>query len=81
MEVDIDAVKEQLKIIQDRYEEMSKEYDRLYEEFNQTSQVEQPPEHRDMPTPDFDLFMMLWFHDFVSQVNRQLGVKLSYNYF
>ncbi|KAI3368215.1 hypothetical protein L3Q82_007936 [Scortum barcoo] len=38
MEVDIDAVGEQLRIFQDQYKEKSKEYDRLYEKFNQTSQ-------------------------------------------
>ncbi|GAA6235354.1 phosphatidylinositol 3-kinase regulatory subunit gamma-like isoform X2 [Lates japonicus] len=38
MEVDIDAVGEQLRIFQDQYKEKSKEYDRLFEEFNQTSQ-------------------------------------------
>ncbi|XP_035503583.1 phosphatidylinositol 3-kinase regulatory subunit gamma-like isoform X2 [Scophthalmus maximus] len=38
MEVNIDAVGEQLRIFQDRYKEKSKEYDRLFEEFNQTSQ-------------------------------------------
>ncbi|XP_069377888.1 phosphatidylinositol 3-kinase regulatory subunit gamma-like isoform X2 [Paralichthys olivaceus] len=38
MEVDIDAVGEQLRIFQDRYKEKSKEYDHLFEEFNQTSQ-------------------------------------------
>lgn len=38
MEVDIDAVGEQLRIFQDQYKEKSKEYDRLYERFNQTSQ-------------------------------------------
>ncbi|KAM9848875.1 phosphatidylinositol 3-kinase regulatory subunit gamma-like [Aulostomus maculatus] len=37
-EVDIDSVGEQLKIFQAQYEERSKEFDRLYEEFNQTSQ-------------------------------------------
>ncbi|XP_047198858.1 phosphatidylinositol 3-kinase regulatory subunit gamma [Hippoglossus stenolepis] len=38
MEVDIDAVGEQLRIFQDRYKEKSKEYDHLFEEFNKTSQ-------------------------------------------
>uniref|UniRef100_A0A3B4WVW7 Phosphatidylinositol 3-kinase regulatory subunit gamma-like n=1 Tax=Seriola lalandi dorsalis TaxID=1841481 RepID=A0A3B4WVW7_SERLL len=38
MEVDINAVGEQLRIFQDQYKEKSKEYDRLFEEFNQTSQ-------------------------------------------
>ncbi|XP_019125387.1 phosphatidylinositol 3-kinase regulatory subunit gamma isoform X2 [Larimichthys crocea] len=38
MEVDIDAVGEQLRIFQDQYKEKSKEYDHLYEKFNQTSQ-------------------------------------------
>uniref|UniRef100_A0A4W6E2X9 Phosphoinositide-3-kinase regulatory subunit 2 n=1 Tax=Lates calcarifer TaxID=8187 RepID=A0A4W6E2X9_LATCA len=38
MEVDIDAVGEQLRIFQDQYKEKSKEYDRLFEEFNNTSQ-------------------------------------------
>lgn len=39
MEVDIDAVGEQLRLLQDQYKEKSKEYDHLYEKFNQTSQV------------------------------------------
>lgn len=39
MEVDIDAVGEQLRIFQDQYKEKSKEYDCLFETFNQTSQV------------------------------------------
>ncbi|KAK2835338.1 hypothetical protein Q5P01_015822 [Channa striata] len=38
MEVDIDAVGEQLRIFQDQYKEKSKEYDHLFKEFNQTSQ-------------------------------------------
>ncbi|XP_042338700.1 phosphatidylinositol 3-kinase regulatory subunit gamma-like [Plectropomus leopardus] len=38
MEVDIEAVGEQLRIFQDQYREKSKEYDRLFERFNQTSQ-------------------------------------------
>ncbi|XP_026201543.1 phosphatidylinositol 3-kinase regulatory subunit gamma-like [Anabas testudineus] len=38
MEVDIDAVGEQLRIFHDQFKEKSKEYDRLFEEFNQTSQ-------------------------------------------
>uniref|UniRef100_UPI003AAD82EE phosphatidylinositol 3-kinase regulatory subunit gamma-like n=1 Tax=Centroberyx gerrardi TaxID=166262 RepID=UPI003AAD82EE len=38
MEDDIDAVGEQLKIYQDQYQEKSREYDLLYEEFTQTSQ-------------------------------------------
>ncbi|XP_039984460.1 phosphatidylinositol 3-kinase regulatory subunit beta-like [Xiphias gladius] len=38
MEVDIDAVGEQLRLFQDQYKEKSKEYDRLFEELNQTSQ-------------------------------------------
>ncbi|KAM7409647.1 hypothetical protein PAMA_001236 [Pampus argenteus] len=38
MDVNIDAVGEQLRTFQDKYEEKSKEYDHLYEEFNQTSQ-------------------------------------------
>ncbi|KAF3835278.1 hypothetical protein F7725_027836 [Dissostichus mawsoni] len=38
MEVDIDAVGEQLRIFQDQYKEKSKEYDCLFETFNQTSQ-------------------------------------------
>nr|XP_046246892.1 phosphatidylinositol 3-kinase regulatory subunit gamma-like [Scatophagus argus] len=38
MEVDIDAVGEQLRIFQDQYKEKSKEYDHLYEKFNQTYQ-------------------------------------------
>ncbi len=43
MEVDIDAVGEQLRIFQDQYKEKSKEYDCLYEKFNQTFQVKQHP--------------------------------------
>lgn len=39
MEVDINAVGEQLRILQGQYKEKSKEYDHLYEKFNQTSQV------------------------------------------
>uniref|UniRef100_UPI0037E773CD phosphatidylinositol 3-kinase regulatory subunit beta-like n=1 Tax=Semicossyphus pulcher TaxID=241346 RepID=UPI0037E773CD len=38
MEVDIDAVGEQLRVLQEQYKEKSKEYDHLYEKFNQTSQ-------------------------------------------
>ncbi|CAJ1060871.1 phosphatidylinositol 3-kinase regulatory subunit gamma-like [Xyrichtys novacula] len=38
MEVDIDAVGEQLRRLQEQYKEKSKEYDHLYEKFNQTSQ-------------------------------------------
>ncbi|XP_041863144.1 phosphatidylinositol 3-kinase regulatory subunit gamma-like [Melanotaenia boesemani] len=38
MEVDIDAAGEQLRIFQDQYKEKSQEYDRLFEELNQTSQ-------------------------------------------
>ncbi|XP_034565175.1 phosphatidylinositol 3-kinase regulatory subunit gamma-like [Notolabrus celidotus] len=38
VEVDIDAVGEQLRILQEQYREKSKEYDHLYEKFNQTSQ-------------------------------------------
>lgn len=41
MDVEIDAVGEQLKFFQDKYMEKSQEYDRLFEEFNQTSQVKQ----------------------------------------
>lgn len=39
MEVDGDAVGEQLRMFQDQYEEKSREYDRLYKEFNEASQV------------------------------------------
>lgn len=38
MEADIDAAGEQLRIFQDQYKEKSKEYDRLFEELNLTSQ-------------------------------------------
>ncbi|KAM8888615.1 phosphatidylinositol 3-kinase regulatory subunit gamma-like isoform 3-T3 [Synchiropus picturatus] len=38
MEVELDAVREQLKTLQDQYEEKSSECDNLYEEFNRTSQ-------------------------------------------
>ncbi|CAG00783.1 unnamed protein product, partial [Tetraodon nigroviridis] len=38
MEIDIDAVGQQLRMLQDQYKEKSKEYDLLYEKFNQTSQ-------------------------------------------
>ncbi|XP_029938772.1 phosphatidylinositol 3-kinase regulatory subunit gamma-like isoform X2 [Salarias fasciatus] len=38
MEVDIDAAGEQLRILQDQYKEKSKEFDRLFDELNQTSQ-------------------------------------------
>lgn len=48
MEVDIDAVGEQLRIFQDQYKEKSKEYDHLYEKFNQTSQVLQHPNNWDL---------------------------------
>lgn len=48
MEVDIDAVGEQLRIFQDQYKEKSKEYDHLYEKFNQTSQVRQHPNNWDL---------------------------------
>lgn len=47
MEVDIDAVGEQLRIFQEQYKEKSKEYDRLYETFNKTSQVQQHRNHQD----------------------------------
>lgn len=47
MEVDIDAVGQQLRIFQDQYKEKSKEYDHLYEMFNQTAQVQQHPYHWD----------------------------------
>uniref|UniRef100_A0A3Q3W6E9 SH2 domain-containing protein n=1 Tax=Mola mola TaxID=94237 RepID=A0A3Q3W6E9_MOLML len=36
-QINIDVVGEQLRILQDQYKEKSKEYDRLYEKFNQTS--------------------------------------------
>lgn len=39
MEIDIDAVGQQLRMLQDQYKEKSKEYDLLYEKFNQTTQV------------------------------------------
>lgn len=39
MEINIEAVGQQLRMLQDQYKEKSKEYDRLYEKFNQTSQV------------------------------------------
>lgn len=39
MEIDIEAVGQQLRMLQDQYKEKSNEYDRLYEKFNQTSQV------------------------------------------
>lgn len=39
MEIDIDAVGQQLRMLQDQYKEKSKEYDLLHEKFNQTSQV------------------------------------------
>lgn len=42
MEIDIDAVGQQLRMLQDQYKEKSKEYDLLYEKFNQTSQVCHP---------------------------------------
>ncbi|XP_053730662.1 phosphatidylinositol 3-kinase regulatory subunit gamma-like isoform X5 [Synchiropus splendidus] len=38
MEVELDAVREQLKTLQDQYEEKSSECDNLFEEFNRTSQ-------------------------------------------
>lgn len=38
IEVDINAIGEQLRIFQDQYQQKSKEYDRLFKEFNQTSQ-------------------------------------------
>ncbi|XP_056893682.1 phosphatidylinositol 3-kinase regulatory subunit beta-like isoform X1 [Takifugu flavidus] len=38
MEINIEAVGQQLRMLQDQYKEKSKEYDRLYEKFNQTSQ-------------------------------------------
>lgn len=37
--INIEAVGQQLRMLQDQYKEKSKEYDRLYEKFNQTSQV------------------------------------------
>ncbi|KAM9831497.1 phosphatidylinositol 3-kinase regulatory subunit gamma-like [Neosynchiropus ocellatus] len=37
MEVELDAVREQLQMLQDQYEEKSRECDILFEEFNQTS--------------------------------------------
>lgn len=45
VEVDIDAVGEQLRILQEQYREKSKEYDHLYEKFNQTSQVQKNTDH------------------------------------
>lgn len=42
MEINIDAVGQQLRVLQDQYKEKSKEYDLLYEKFNQTSQVCHP---------------------------------------
>lgn len=48
MEVDINAIGEQLRIFQDQYKEKSKEYDRLFEEFNETSQVQQQPQQWDL---------------------------------
>lgn len=42
-EIDIDAVGQQLRMLQDQYKEKSKEYDLLYETFNQTSQVRHFP--------------------------------------
>lgn len=42
MEIDIDAVGQQLRTLQDQYKEKSEEYDLLYEKFNQTSQVWHP---------------------------------------
>lgn len=59
MEVDIDAVGEQLRIFQDQYKEKSKEYDRLYEKFNQTSQVQQHPNHRDFILLNKSVFFWL----------------------
>ena len=47
MEVNTDAVGAQLRTFQDQYKEKSKEFDHLYEEFNQSSQVQQPPKHWD----------------------------------
>lgn len=45
MDADINAVGEQLRIFQDQYKEMSEEYDRLFEEFNRTSQVQMYHNH------------------------------------
>lgn len=56
MEVDTDAVGEQLRIFQDQFKEKSKEYDRLFEEFNQTSQV-----YNKIPTTDIFLSNTLVF--------------------
>lgn len=39
-EVGSDAIEEQLRQFQDQYKEKSKEYDHLFEELNQTSQVQ-----------------------------------------
>lgn len=50
MEVDIDAAGEQLRIYQDQYKETSKEYDQLFKELNQTSQVQH--------TSDVDCFLL-----------------------
>lgn len=46
MEVDMGAVGEQLRIFQNQYEEKSREYDHLCEEFNQTSQVQKHHKHK-----------------------------------
>lgn len=40
MEIDIAAIGEQLRIFQDQYKEKSQEYDHLFKELNQTSQVQ-----------------------------------------
>lgn len=62
MEANIDAVGEQLRTFQDQYEEKSKEYDHLFEEFNQTSQVQQHPKHWETCFYQESLwFPVIWF--------------------
>ena len=51
MEVDIDAAGEQLRIFQDQYKETSQEYDRLFEELNKTSEVQQHRNDQSFSSP------------------------------
>lgn len=88
MDVDIGAVGEQLRIFQDQYKEKSKEYDRLYETFNQTSQVQQHHLNINLintfeviltKTPPLGLsFWMLW-HNRLKTVKVKICLLVSRN--
>lgn len=65
MEVDIDAVGQQLRIFQDQYKEKSKEYDHLYEMFNQTAQVQPHPIHWDFILEHKSVVLLVIFNKIV----------------